>query len=111
LRFRRSASSRGYVKTKLSIARKKGYVNVEISFCNSHRVHGDWCGVGARRLDPQKIDSMTRNCVYNNAFYSQGAIVCLGAGRGLQCSAGNWIITQDAASCREQVPAQPPLLR
>jgi hypothetical protein len=61
--------------------------------------------------DPQKIDSMTRNCVYNNAFYSQGAIVCLGAGRGLQCSAGSWIIIQDAASCREQVPAQPPLLR
>ena len=61
--------------------------------------------------DPQKIDSMTRNCVYNNAFYSQGAIVCLGAGRGLQCSTGSWITTQDTASCREQVPAPQPYPR
>jgi hypothetical protein len=36
--------------------------------------------------DPQKIDSMTRNCVYHSAFYSQGAIICIGGGRGLQCS-------------------------
>jgi hypothetical protein len=32
---------------------------------------------------PQKIDSMTRSCVYNSAFYSQGAVICLGGGRGL----------------------------
>jgi hypothetical protein len=25
--------------------------------------------------DPQKIDSMTRSCVYNSAFYSQGAVI------------------------------------
>src|SRR5262249_7125950 len=41
--------------------------------------------------DPQKIDAMTRNCVYQSAFYSQGAVVCLGGGRGLQCAAGSWI--------------------
>lgn len=58
--------------------------------------------------DPQKIDSMTRNCVYNSAFYSQGAIICLGGGRGLQCGNGNWIGTQDATACKDQAPAAPP---
>ena len=58
--------------------------------------------------DPQKIDSMTRNCVYNNAFYSQGAVICIGGGRGLQCTSGSWISTQDAAACKDQFPAPPP---
>ncbi len=58
--------------------------------------------------DPQKIDSMTRNCVYNSAFYSQGAVICLGGGRGLQCSSGSWVATQDAAACKDPVPTQPP---
>jgi hypothetical protein len=60
--------------------------------------------------DPQKIDSMTRSCVYNNAFYSQGAIICLSAGRGLQCANGSWITTQDpiAAACKDQIPIQVP---
>jgi hypothetical protein len=58
--------------------------------------------------DAQKIDSMSRNCVYNSAFYSQGAIVCLGRVRGLQCSAGSWVPTQDLDACKEQVPVQPP---
>jgi hypothetical protein len=57
--------------------------------------------------DPQKIDSMTRNCVYNSAFYSQGAVVCLGGGRGLQCSNGSWVATQDPAACKDQVPTPP----
>ena len=57
--------------------------------------------------DPQKIDSMTRNCVYNSAFYSQGAVICLGGGRGLQCSSGSWIGTQDLAACKDQVPTPP----
>ena len=58
--------------------------------------------------DPQKIDSMTRNCVYNSAFYSQGAVICLGGGRGLQCSNGSWIGTQDLDACKDQVPTPPP---
>jgi hypothetical protein len=58
--------------------------------------------------DPQKIDSMTRNCVYNSAFYSQGAVICLGGGRGLQCSSGSWIGTQDLAACKDQVPTPLP---
>jgi hypothetical protein len=58
--------------------------------------------------DAQKIDSMTRNCVYNSAFYSQGAIICLGRVRGLQCSSGNWVVTQDLDACKEQIPVQPP---
>lgn len=58
--------------------------------------------------DPQKIDSMTRNCVYNNAFYSQGALICLGGGRGLQCSSGSWIPTQDPTACEDQVPTPSP---
>jgi hypothetical protein len=58
--------------------------------------------------DPQKIDSMTRNCVYNSAFYSQGAVICLGGGRGLQCSNGSWIGTQDIGACKDQVPISPP---
>jgi hypothetical protein len=58
--------------------------------------------------DPQKIDSMTRNCVYNSAFYSQGSLICLGAGRGLQCTSGSWVATQDPAACKDQVPLQPP---
>jgi hypothetical protein len=58
--------------------------------------------------DPQKIDSMTRSCVYNNAFYSQGAIICLGGARGLQCSNASWIATQDPTGCRDQIPIQPP---
>jgi hypothetical protein len=59
--------------------------------------------------DPQKIDSMTRSCVYNNAFYSQGAIICLSAGRGLQCTGGSWIVTQDptAAACKDQASMPP----
>jgi hypothetical protein len=57
--------------------------------------------------DPQKIDSMTRNCVYNSAFYSQGAVICLGGGRGLQCSNGSWLPTQDPATCKDQIPALP----
>jgi hypothetical protein len=59
-------------------------------------------------LDPQKIDAMTRNCVYNSAFYSQGAVVCLGGGRGLQCNSGSWVPTQDPAACSGQLTAQPP---
>lgn len=58
--------------------------------------------------DPQKIDTMTRNCVYNSAFYSQGAVICLGGGRGLQCNSGSWVPTQDPAACTGQVPAPPP---
>jgi hypothetical protein len=58
--------------------------------------------------DPQKIDSMTRNCVYNSAFYSQGAIICLGGARGLQCTNGSWIATQDINGCKDQIPVQPP---
>ena len=60
--------------------------------------------------DPQKIDSMTRNCVYSSAFYSQGAIICLGGGRGLQCSNGSWVPTQDPVACTGQppTPSQPP---
>ena len=58
--------------------------------------------------DLQKIDSMTRNCVYNSAFYSQGAIICLGGGRGLQCTSGSWVPTQDPAACKDQVPTSPP---
>ena len=58
--------------------------------------------------DPQKIDSMTRNCVYNSAFYSQGAVICLGGGRGLQCSSGSWIPTQDPAACKDQIPTLHP---
>ena len=58
--------------------------------------------------DPQMIDSMTRNCVYNSAFYSQGAVMCLGGGRGLQCSNGSWIGTQDLDACKDQVPTPPP---
>jgi hypothetical protein len=57
--------------------------------------------------DPQKIDSMTRNCVYNSAFYSQGAIICLGGGRALQCSTGSWVDTRDPAGCKDQVPTPP----
>ena len=57
--------------------------------------------------DPQKIDAMTRNCVYNNAFYSQGAVICLGGGRGLQCSNGSWVGTQDLGACKDQVPTPP----
>ena len=57
--------------------------------------------------DPQKIDSMTRNCVYNSAFYSQGAVICLGGGRGLQCTNGNWIGTQDITACKDEVPTPP----
>lgn len=57
--------------------------------------------------DPQKIDSMTRNCVYNSAFYSQGAIVCLGGGHGLQCNNASWVATQDPAACKDQVPTPP----
>jgi hypothetical protein len=53
--------------------------------------------------DPQKIDSMTKNCVYSSAFYSQGAVICLGGGRGLQCSSGNWVDTQDPNACKGQV--------
>ncbi len=60
--------------------------------------------------DPQKIDSMTRNCVYNSAFYSQGAILCLGGGRGLQCSSGSWIGTQDIAACTGSALTPPPPL-
>jgi hypothetical protein len=59
-------------------------------------------------LDPQKIDSMTRNCVYHSAFYSQGAIICIGGSRGLQCSNASWIPTQDPSGCTGQVPAPPP---
>jgi hypothetical protein len=58
--------------------------------------------------DPQKIDSMTRSCVYNSSFYSQGAIICLGGGHGLQCSSGGWVSTQDPAACKDQVPMPPP---
>jgi hypothetical protein len=58
--------------------------------------------------DPQKIDSMTRSCVYNSSFYSQGAIICLGGGRGLQCSSSSWVPTQDPAACKDQVPLPPP---
>ena len=57
--------------------------------------------------DPQKIDSMTRTCVYNSAFYSQGAIVCLGGGHGLQCNNASWVATQDPAACKDQVPTPP----
>jgi hypothetical protein len=49
---------------------------------------------------PQKIDSMTRNCVYNSAFYSQGAVICLGGGRGLQCR------TAVGSALRISVPAR-----
>src|SRR5262245_4148366 len=58
--------------------------------------------------DPQKIDAMTRNCVYNSSFYSQGAVICLGGGRGLQCAGGSWIPTQDPAACAGQVPTPSP---
>ena len=57
--------------------------------------------------DPQKIDSMTRNCVYQSAFYSQGAIICIGGSRGLQCSNASWIPTQDPSGCTGQVPEPP----
>jgi hypothetical protein len=57
--------------------------------------------------DPQKIDSMTRSCVYNSSFYSQGAIICLGGGHGLQCNSGSWVPTQDPAACKDQVPLPP----
>jgi hypothetical protein len=60
--------------------------------------------------DPQKIGSMTKSCVYNNAFYSQGAIICLSVGRGLQCSGGSWIATQDpiVTACKDQMPIPVP---
>jgi hypothetical protein len=58
--------------------------------------------------DAQKIDAMTRSCVYNSAFYSQGSIICLGGPRGLQCSGGSWIAAQDPAVCKDQVPLPPP---
>ena len=58
--------------------------------------------------DAQKIDTMTRSCVYNSAFYSQGAIICLGGPRGLQCSGGNWIAAQDPTVCKDQAPLPPP---
>jgi hypothetical protein len=58
--------------------------------------------------DPQKIDSMTRNCVYHSAFYSQGAVICIGGGRGLQCSNASWTPTQDPSGCTGQVPTPPP---
>lgn len=57
--------------------------------------------------DPQKIDSMTRNCVYHSAFYSQGAVICIGGGRGLQCSSGSWVPTQDPSGCMGQMPTSP----
>lgn len=58
--------------------------------------------------DAQKVDAMTRNCVYNSSFYSQGAIICLGRVRGLQCSSGSWVPTQDLDGCKEQAPVSPP---
>jgi hypothetical protein len=54
--------------------------------------------------DPLKIDSMTRSCVFNSAFYSHGAVLCLGGDRGLQCSNGSWIGTQDLEACKDQAP-------
>ena len=56
--------------------------------------------------DPQKIDAMTKSCVYNSAFYSQGAFICVGA-RGLQCGNGNWVDAQDPSTCKgqSQIPA------
>jgi hypothetical protein len=59
------------------------------------------------RLAPQKIDSVTRSCVYNSAFYSQGAVICLGGGRGLQCNNGSWIGIQEIDACKEQAPTPP----
>jgi hypothetical protein len=56
--------------------------------------------------DPQKIDAMTKSCVYNSAFYSQGAFICVGA-RGLQCGNGNWVDAQDPSTCKGQ-PLVPP---
>jgi hypothetical protein len=57
--------------------------------------------------DPQKIDAMSRNCVYNSAFYSQGAFICVGGGRGLQCGNGSWVDAQDPTSCKNQPPTPP----
>jgi hypothetical protein len=59
--------------------------------------------------DPQKIDAMTRSCVYNSAFYSQGSVICIGGGRGLQCTSGSWVATQDPAACKDQAPILPPV--
>jgi hypothetical protein len=58
--------------------------------------------------DPQKIDAMARSCVYNSAFYSQGSIICLGGGHGLQCTSGSWVGTQDLTACKDQVPIPMP---
>jgi hypothetical protein len=57
--------------------------------------------------DPQKIDSMTRSCVYHSAFYSQGAVICIGGGRGLQCTNANWVPIQDPSGCTGQVSTPP----
>lgn len=62
--------------------------------------------------DPQKIDAMTRHCVFNSAFYSQGAIICIGPLRGLQCASGNWVSSQDQnnpanSACKDFVPTSP----
>ena len=39
---------------------------------------------------------------------SRFAIICLGGGRGLQCSSGSWVATQDPAACKDQIPGPPP---
>jgi hypothetical protein len=56
--------------------------------------------------DPQKIDAMTKSCVYNSAFYSQGAFICVGA-RGLQCGNANWVDAQDPSTCKGQSQIPP----
>ena len=56
--------------------------------------------------DPQKVDAMTKSCVYNSAFYSQGAFICVGA-RGLQCGNGNWVDAQDPSTCKGQSQIPP----
>ena len=63
--------------------------------------------------DPAKIDSMSKHCVYNSAFYSQGSIICIGERRALQCNIGSWNTNPDPnnfmnAACKDQAPASPP---